>query len=513
MWGSSRSSFDHRLRSQDEQVRVVEFRCDRARARQWMTRKTLRIGDRDVQIQLAWADGSSAAPAGLDALFELERMILRRGQRSGADRLGSPAQAAAPAGTADVVVDFTDAPRDPACKAGRYLRPRFNGASGENAALAAILSGDLPVIEIVDEVDGAVVDRGHPSAELASGLSGGLDTVMARTMTLLAAVLSGRPRIVPQLADRVRGNTPRPPAAYVLRGIAWSIVREIYRLCCHAPHWHVGWRYSPKVNVWDTKDLSGPAWNVLPDPGNRFFADPFAIDWQGRTFAFFEDLDHRIGKGIISAIEFDGAGPTGPVMPVLEEPWHLSYPFLLEHDGQLWMIPESSTNNDVAIYRCVRFPDKWERHATLLSGVEIADVTITQHNGLYYMFGAWRDGTAGYSDMLAIYHSPGLMGPWTPHACNPVRIDRATTRPAGSFVRRNGQLWRPVQDCSESYGGALALAEILELTPESFRQEIRSRIRPGSMWPGRKLHTLNRCGDLELIDGARIQPKLSAWRG
>jgi hypothetical protein len=33
------------------------------------------------------------------------------------------------------------------------------------------------------------------------------------------------------------------------------------------------------------------------------------------------------------------------------------------------------------------------------------------------------------------------------------------------------------------------------------------------MWPGRKLHTLNRCGDLELIDGARIQPKLSAWRG
>jgi hypothetical protein len=513
MWGSSKSSFDHRLVSQSEPVVIVEFRCDRARARRWMSRKSLRVGNDDVPIQVAWTDASSPAPAGLDVLFKLERMILRRGKRGGADRSASLSQVNPPAGTADVVVDFTDAPRDPACKASRYLRPRFNGAVGENAALAAILSGDLPVIEIVDEADGTVVDRGHPSAEVASGLSGALDTVMARTMTLLAAVLSGRPRIVPQLADRAHGRAPRPPAAYVLRGIAWSIVREIYRLCCYAPHWHVGWRYSPKAGVWDTKDLSGPAWNVLQDPGNRFFADPFAITWQGRTFAFFEDLDHRVGKGIISAIEFDGTGPVGKVMPVLDESWHLSYPFLLEHDGQLWMIPESSTNNDVAIYRCVRFPDKWERHATLLTGVEIADITITQHNGFYYMFGAWRDGTAGYSDVLAIYHSPDVMGPWTPHASNPILTDRATTRPAGNFVRKEGLLLRPVQDCSESYGGALALAEILELTPDTFRQEIRGYIRPGPVWPGRKLHTLNRCGDLELIDGARIQPRFRAWRG
>ena len=92
---------------------------------------------------------------------------------------------------------------------------------------------------------------------------------------------------------------------------------------------------------------------------------------------FVEDLDHRVGKGIISAVEFDGAGPKAEVFPVLEEPWHLSYPFLIEHDGDLWMIPESSQRRDVALYKCVRFPDKWERHSTLLSGFELADATIT----------------------------------------------------------------------------------------------------------------------------------------
>ena len=111
-----------------------------------------------------------------------------------------------------------------------------------------------------------------------------------------------------------------------------SIAREVYRLCCYAPHWHVGWRYSENADVWKTGDLSGPSWQVLPDPGNRFFADPVPVTWKGRTFVFFEDLDHRVGKGIISAIEFDGAGPVGGVIPVLEEPWHLSYPFLIEHD-------------------------------------------------------------------------------------------------------------------------------------------------------------------------------------
>jgi hypothetical protein len=285
--------------------------------------------------------------------------------------------------------------------------------AGEDAALAAILAGDLPVIEIINEYDGSTLDRGRPSGEVATGLSGALETVVARTITLLIAVLSGTPRIVPELAYRSR-TTPKQPAAYVASGLAWSIAREIYHLCCYAPHWHVGWRYSGSVEVWKTGDLSGPGWQVLADPGPRFYADPFPVTWQERTFVFFEDLDHRVGKGIISAVEFDGAGPVGNVIPVLEEAWHLSYPFLIECNGELWMIPESSEHHDVSLYKCIRFPDKWGRHSTLLCGLELADATITRHNGINYLFGAWRDGTGGYSapwrySMPSICLGPGCL--------------------------------------------------------------------------------------------------------
>jgi hypothetical protein len=128
------------------------------------------------------------------------------------------------------------------------------------------------------------------------------------------------------------------------------------------------------------------------------------------------------------------------------------------------------------------------------------------------MFGAWRDGTAGYSDVLAIFYAEHLFGPWLPHASNPVLMDRATTRPAGNFVSIDGRLWRPVQDCTHGYGAALGLAEIVELTPTTYQQIVRHTIQPGPLWPGRKLHTLNRSGRLEVIDGSRIQPKIPAFR-
>ena len=114
---------------------------------------------------------------------------------------------------------------------------------------------------------------------------------------------------------------------------------------------------------------------MLADPVDHFYADPFPLTWQGRDHLFFEDLDHKTDKGIISVVTFDDAGRPGPTMPVLEEPWHLSYPFMIERAGQIFMIPESSANRDIALYRAVDFPLRWERFAVLIEGVEASDAT------------------------------------------------------------------------------------------------------------------------------------------
>src|SRR5690606_10939794 len=116
-------------------------------------------------------------------------------------------------------------------------------------------------------------------------------------------------------------------------------------------------------------DLGGATWNVLADPGDHYYADPFPFRHAGRDYLFFEDLDHKTNKGIISVVEFGEDGLPGPAVPVIEEPWHLSYPFLIEAGGEIWMIPEASLSGEVSIYRAVEFPHRWERHGALLSGL------------------------------------------------------------------------------------------------------------------------------------------------
>jgi hypothetical protein len=69
-------------------------------------------------------------------------------------------------------------------------------------------------------------------------------------------------------------------------------------------------------------------------------------------------------------------------------------------------------------------------------------------------------------------------------------------------VQRNGALIRPFQDCRDGYGAALGLARITRLDDEAFEQQVETILRPGPLWPGRRLHTLNRAGSLECIDGS-----------
>lgn len=343
---------------------------------------------------------------------------------------------------------------------------------------------------------------------------------MAGLATLVVGAVRGWASRVatPQTSNRV----PRigEVAKFQARSLGYAALRRIYRLCCYAPHWRVCWRFVGGTDLWDTRTLAGTRWEVLPDPGTHFYADPFPIVYRGRTFLFVEDLDHRTNKGVISVIPFGEQGPSGPARVVLEESWHLSYPFVFESDGEVWMIPESSSNSAVTLYRAERFPDRWVKEADLLTGTEASDATLVEHGGQLWMFMSVRDGAGSWSDRLSIYHAPTLLGPWQPHPGNPIFIDQSCARPAGAFVHRNGRLYRPVQDCRGGYGTGIGLAEVTRLDQEGYSQTLHAIVHAPPAWPGRRLHTFNRAGPLEVIDGAAHSPRsrllaehLQSWSG
>ncbi len=443
-------------------------------------------------------------PGSVIQLLSLERLILARGRPALCDRLPPrKSQIACEGAKADLLVDLTG--KADGTEAARVLRPLYDGFDTDHAAFAAILSGDSPHLAIEEVATGEIIAEGRPSLECEPTLMRGLDAVYSRIAFLIEqAIATPRP---PSPRPSANPRHPPTPTGYFLKCLAHRAASALFHLCCHSPHWRIGWRYNDGPGALETGTLAGPDWIPLYDNNLGFAADPFPIQWGGGMGVFFESMDYRSGKGAINFQPFGERGPIGEAQTVLSEPWHLSYPFLIEEAGALYMVPEASASGAITLYRCIQFPSLWEPVCKLVDNIEAADATIFKHGGRYWMTSVIRDGYGGYSDTLAIHHASSLFGPWRPHALSPVLVDSRFARPAGAVVTTPQGLCRPVQDCSRGYGKGVASMRIDALDPDHFGQSVIRTLYPDQSWPGGRLHTINRAGRLEFIDGTVFAPK------
>ena len=243
----------------------------------------------------------------------------------------------------------------------------------------------------------------------------------------------------------------------------------------------------------------------LPEEGFlRFLADPFGIERDGSRFIFVERYDYRTRHGVIDCLVYEGAQLIER-REVLTEPWHLSYPFVFEADGDIWMLPEAHRSGGLTLYRAMEFPWRWERHHALLLDHVAVDATPVFHDGLWWLFYAAADDAGTKTGALFAAWAERLAGPWTAHATNPVRLGADSTRPGGTPVVVDSALILPVQDCRQTYGGAIRPLSIHRLDPERFEAEVGAAITaPAAFAPfDAGLHTLSALGDCTLIDVKR----------
>lgn len=247
--------------------------------------------------------------------------------------------------------------------------------------------------------------------------------------------------------------------------------------------------------------------HIVPPP-DRFWADPFPVLKGDRYHIFVEELPYATNKGHIAVLELDRQGKWGESKIALELPYHLSYPFLFEWKGGLFMIPETAANRTVEVYRCADFPDGWELVDVLLDDVYAVDATLAEIEGRWWMFlNKGVEGALDRDDELHIYHAPSPLGPWQPHRRNPVKTDVRSARPGGRLFRSNGDWYRPAQDGSERYGWGMTVNKILHLSETDFREEPVGKILP-EWTPGLLgTHTLNAAPGLTVIDGLRRRSK------
>jgi hypothetical protein len=185
---------------------------------------------------------------------------------------------------------------------------------------------------------------------------------------------------------------------------------------------------------------------------------------------------------------------------VLARPYHLSYPFVFAHDGEIFMIPETTAAKRVELYRATDFPRAWAHEAVLLDAIDAADATLLRHAGRHWLFAAVAAGDASSLDELHLFSATELRGPWQPHPRNPIVSDVRCARPAGAIQRWGSRLVRPGQDGSRRYGGAVAFCEIDLLDESDYAEHEIARLKPADVGDARATHTYNSDGAFEAID-------------
>lgn len=243
-----------------------------------------------------------------------------------------------------------------------------------------------------------------------------------------------------------------------------------------------------------------------------FVADPFMIKVGDQWHMFFEVWNSRSRKGEIGLATSPNALEWTHQKIVLAEPFHLSYPYVFESNGEHYMVPESCQAGAIRLYRANRFPEEWTFAGDLLSGPYFADASLFQFQRKWWLFTETNPDVK--HDTLRLYHSNNLLGPWEEHPKSPIVSGNGhTARPAGRVLVLGETIIRYAQDCDPVYGKQVFAFEVTCLTDSEYQERPIEKSpmlgASGSGWNQSGMHHV----DAHLLPDGTWIACVDGWRG
>lgn len=103
-------------------------------------------------------------------------------------------------------------------------------------------------------------------------------------------------------------------------------------------------------------------------------------------YLFTEAFDEKKQIGRIAVSRFLNGEFEIPKV-IIKKPYHMSYPCVFTYKNDIYMLPETSQNATLELYRCKDGDiTNFEKIGNLLKGVHLADSTVINENGSLYIY-------------------------------------------------------------------------------------------------------------------------------
>lgn len=305
----------------------------------------------------------------------------------------------------------------------------------------------------------------------------------------------------PYYFDIFKLPTIKVQLLYLLKTFLYKSKKIIWSKLGYKLNWSVAFGFNDN---W--KNVEFRKFKKITNPINGFYADPFVYNENGQNICFVEDYDYSTEKAKISAIEITEEGYV-VLGTVIEEKFHMSYPFVFKYNNELFMCPETHEIGEIRLYKCSGFPLNWEFHKTIMKNISASDTCIFYTNSKWWMLTNIDSAQLGdHCSELHLFFSDSFDSEnWKPHALNPIIFSPLRARNGGFFIIDH-DLYRTFQvQGFDNYGESMGVAKILEISEQSYKEEMLFDIKPNFFQSIKGTHTFSIFSDMIVVDFSKLE--------
>lgn len=270
--------------------------------------------------------------------------------------------------------------------------------------------------------------------------------------------------------------------------------------------WILGFSRTDIRSIIKTKQFDPDITWLHLDDLNENRADPFLIrDGDNGYSVFYEKFFENSLEGSIWHLRLNDQLEVISDDLLMSPDHHISYPFIFNENGTIYIIPETASNSRLSVYEYNRVERSLQFRKHILD-IPILDATFLKTDNKYWLFGVRKNNESDHHYESWVYTANDLLGEYTPHPMCPVKKGLKGTRAAGNFIEVDGTFYRPTQNCEEEYGKSIILYKIDELTPSQVSETDHMSIALGGNGQNAKIkriHTINVADGLMVVDGVK----------